>query len=151
MKYVTLLYSALFFLGCQTETQSPDNAIVLNNVFKVTSEWARPAASGTNTAAYFELQNGLSTADTLLNVYSTIAEGVQIHESFMADDGLAGMRHHGQVSVPSGSSVALEPGGIHVMFLQLKEDLAIGDSIQVDLEFKHQGIRTLTIPIKSIN
>lgn len=154
MRALSILVMVLLLAGCKSEQANPERdfkQVEITDVFAIIDEWARPASSGANTAAYFELQNGLSTADTLLNVYSDAAAGVEVHESFIDERGLAGMRHQAEVPIPSGSSVTLEPGGIHVMLLQLKDDLIEGDSIKVNLEFKQQGILTLNIPVKSNN
>ena len=43
--------------------------------------------------------------------------------------------------IPAGARVTLAPGGTHVMLMGLKQPLAAGSSIQLDLKFRKSGER----------
>ena len=62
----------------------------------------------------------------------------------MGDDdmpvgGMMTMTPVDQISVPAGSSVALEPGGLHIMLLDLAAPLEAGTTIEVTLTFENAG------------
>lgn len=105
---------------------------------KVDSAWIRPADKGMNSALYFEIKNNTDKPDTLYDVSSDAAKMVMIHESFKKD-GLMGMRHIKFLVIKARSSVKLEPGGYHVMFIQLKKKLKAGNHINAVLHFKDAG------------
>lgn len=110
--------------------------------------WARPGMAGGNSAAYMILQNPLDTADTLLSANSAAANSVEIHMTSMDANGTMMMRPAGPVDLPAQSSVELKPGGLHIMLIGLKDDLVIGDTITVTLQFENADPLTLEIPIQ---
>ena len=57
------------------------------------------------------------------------------------------MRQVDGVPIPAGETVTLEPGGLHVMLIELATDLEDGDSFEVDLEFAEAGTRTVTATV----
>lgn len=56
-------------------------------------------------------------------------------------DGTAmmGMKEVDQIDIPAGETVKLEPGGYHIMLLDLKGQIKSGDTIPVTLTFKKAG------------
>ncbi|MCZ7630577.1 MAG: copper chaperone PCu(A)C [Microthrixaceae bacterium] len=58
------------------------------------------------------------------------------------------MREVDSVAVPAGGSVDLEPGGYHVMLLNLAKDLAVGDTIEVTLDFHSGATEKVTAEVK---
>jgi copper(I)-binding protein len=112
---------------------------------KIDSAWIRPADKGMNSALYFEIKNNTDKPDTLFGVSSDAAKMVMIHESFKKD-GLMGMRHIKFLVINAHSSVKLEPGGYHVMFVQLTKRLKVDGHISATLHFKNAG----TVKIKAL-
>ena len=49
--------------------------------------------------------------------------------------------------LPGGETVTLQPGGYHVMLLDLAEPLAVGEEIEVTLQFAGAGEMTITAPV----
>ena len=49
-------------------------------------------------------------------------------------DGVSRMRHVASLQVPAGGSVALAPGGLHLMLMQPRQSPALGDSVDIELE-----------------
>ena len=60
---------------------------------------------------------------------------VEIHETVMGDDGMQMQEIDAGIEIAAGSSVILQPGGLHVMLMNLSEGVEAGDEITVDLEF----------------
>jgi copper(I)-binding protein len=53
--------------------------------------------------------------------------------------GMMSMQPVEAIEVPANGSVALEPGGFHIMLLDVKKVLAVGDTIEVTLTFEKAG------------
>ncbi|MAT43365.1 MAG: hypothetical protein CL609_13580 [Anaerolineaceae bacterium] len=109
--------------------------------------WSRPALSGNNTAAYFTINNPLNENDRLLSASSTIAEFTEVHLSVM-QDGKMMMQQQDFVEIPAQSSVEFKPKDYHIMFINLLNDLNIGDEYQLTLQFEKAGTITITVPVK---
>lgn len=110
--------------------------------------WARPANTGENGAAYFIIKNGTATDDILLSANSEIASATEVHRSMLMDGDVMTMQMQESVSVPAHEEVALEPGGLHVMFIRLTRDLKIGDTFILTLKFENAGEITLPVEVK---
>jgi copper(I)-binding protein len=67
-----------------------------------------------------------------------VSRTVELHEMKMDGDVMR-MRQVAAVDVPAGGSVALEPGGLHVMLLGLKAPLKEGDRFPMTLRFEKAG------------
>jgi copper(I)-binding protein len=94
-------------------------------------------------AVYFTVQNNGQEADRLVSAASDVAGTVQVHETTMVD-GTAQMGEVDGVDVPAGGSVTFEPGGYHVMLMEIPEPLQVGSSIDVTLTF--EGAGEVTVP-----
>jgi len=111
---------------------------------EVKGAWARPAAKGENGAIYFVIQNNTRGTDELTGVSSDVAKAVEMHESKMEGDV---MQMHPVETVPlqAGTKTTFKPGGLHIMLIGVKQDLKIGDEIEITLHFKNSG--DIKIPV----
>lgn len=115
-------------------TPSPSPTITIS------SPWARiPGSMDQPTAAYLTIANPGGAADALLSASSPGAASVELHETAMASDGTMGMHPIARLDVPAGGSVALAPGGFHLMISGLKTELRPGDRLELDLVFDRAG------------
>jgi len=89
-------------------------------------------------AVYFTVENTGGEADRITGAASDVAGTVQVHETTMVD-GTAQMGEVDAVEVPAGGSVTFEPGGYHVMLMDISEPLEVGSSIDVTLTFEGFG------------
>lgn len=112
---------------------------------KVMDAWARqsPAAGG-NGAVYMKLVNDGGTDDVLTGAQSDVAEVAELHETKM-DGGMMKMSPVPNIKIPAGGSVSLEPGGLHVMLINLKQPLEPGQKIKLTLTFEKAG----SIPVEA--
>ena len=142
---------ALSLIGCGggEEGDADRTAPSTPRTLEVERPWVRPAPEGGNSALYLRLVNGTSIADTLLGASFGPAQVVEIHESFATDDGTAGMRQIGPVSVAPKSRIALEPGGKHVMLIGLNEPLMADSTVSIDLQFANAGLRRVQAPVRN--
>lgn len=106
---------------------------------KIENPWVRPAAKGMNSALYFDLNNVTDKADALYKVTSNIAELVQLHSTVKNPDGTMGMKEVKQIAIPAKSVVKFEPGGYHVMLINLNKKLRVNSKIEFTFFFKTGG------------
>lgn len=102
-----------------------------------------PVAGG-----YMMIMNSGGNADVLIAARSDIAARTEVHEMTVVDDVMKMRELKDGLLVPAGGSVELKPGGFHIMFMGLKEQLVEGETVEVTLEFKESG--TIVVPF-SIN
>lgn len=131
----------------------------------VQDAWVRPAPMvGGNGAAYMVIANGDAEDDTLIGASADFAERVEVHETFTASaedmdadmdmsgnmegGDMMGMRPVERIVIPAGGSVALEPGGYHIMLFNVQEALAEGDSVTLTLTFEKAGEVTVEAPVR---
>ncbi len=137
--FVLVLAAFLALAGCQ---QAQGDGVEIKDV------WARPGIAGGNTAVYFNLENPTAESEMLMSAASDAAETVQLHMSRMEASGMMSMHEQESVEIPAGETVAFKPGGLHVMMIGLKNDLAAGDTIEVTLNFHNAGSITLEVPVQ---
>ncbi len=149
MKQLTVLSLLLFAIGaCSQEQQTPETNNA-SGIIEIEDGWVRPGNAGMMTAAYFNINNGTNSADSLLSVESNVTDDTQIHESYEKEDGMMGMRGIGLVPVPANAVTELKPGGIHIMIIRPFQDVSLGDSVDFELYFLESGSMEITLPVKS--
>lgn len=99
--------------------------------------------TGVLSALYMVVENGSSQAVQLISVETGVARVAELHET-QNQNGLMRMRPVEQVEVPANGEVTFEPGGLHVMLIDVHEPLEPGDVVTVTLVF-NTGER-VTVP-----
>ena len=119
---------AMMLAGCLFATAA------LADTVKVENAWVRATAPGQKVAAGFmEL-----TADadmTLIGGSSPISRRFELHFMRM-QDGVMEMRQMQEIKLPKGETVSLEPGGLHVMFIDLNNRIEPGQIVPITLIVK---------------
>lgn len=153
-----LLITFLFisFLSCtneRTEQVSEDTEAIELPVdgFVIEDAWARPGSLNGVSAIYMNVLNGSSRADTLLSLSTPVAGLVEIHETYEREEGMMGMRQAETVIFPARDAVILKPGGMHVMLMQLQEELDEGDTVELTLQLANAGEIVVNAPVQSMN
>jgi hypothetical protein len=102
--------------------------------------WTRATPPGARVAGgYVTITNTGETAARLVGGEAAFAGRVEIHEMAMSD-GVMRMRAMADgLVIPTGETVALEPGGYHVMFMELAEPLVAGETVRASLRFADEG------------
>ncbi|MFT4836049.1 MAG: copper(I)-binding protein [Psychromonas sp.] len=102
-----------------------------------------------NSAAFMVIRNAHKKEVKLIKAGSDIADRVELHQHIM-DNGLMKMRQVKEIIIKAESSIALQPGGYHVMFLNLKQPLKDGGSVTLSLSFDNGQQLIFDAPIKKI-
>lgn len=117
----------------------------------VTDAWARETAPDAKAGgAFMTIANGTAKDDVLVSATAKFAGKVEMHESTM-DNNVMVMRPLADgIPLKAGSVTRLAPGGLHVMFIDLKGPLRAGKEVEVTLNFKEAGAQTVKLPVKSM-
>lgn len=95
----------------------------------------RPTPVGRQmTGCYLTLTT--ATADRLVSVSSDKANMVQIHESRIESGMMMMAELREGLALPAGETVALAPGGNHLMLMGVAEPLVAGDTVALTLTFE---------------
>lgn len=115
----------------------------------VTGVWARSSMMVDGAAAAYMELNGGAVDDELVGatVPATIADRAELHETQMSG-GMASMHEVDSIPVPAGGKVMLEPGGFHVMLLDLASPLEVGQKFDITLEFAEAGEITVEATVQ---
>ena len=114
----------------------------------VDDPWGRPSPSSASNAAFYMVIDGGAEDDTLIAAQSQVCEIVELHETQMSD-GVMSMQHLPEgIPVPAGETVALEPGGLHVMCIGVVSPLVSGETVDVELQFAVAGEMTVQAEIR---
>lgn len=101
----------------------------------VRDAWIREApATQAATAAYAVLENVSAEPATLTGVSVEGAGLVELHEMVMKGDMMA-MAQVPSIRIPARGTVALAPGGLHIMVFDLTKDFVAGATVAVTFRF----------------
>jgi copper(I)-binding protein len=168
-----LALGGLAACGSDSSSSSTDTTKASGEI-TVTDVWARESAmSAGNGAVYMTITNGGATDDevTAASVPTSVAAMAQIHETVMATDdtgggmpgstegsmsgstmggsGMMTMQEVPSVAVPAGETVKFEPGGYHVMLMELASPLEVGQTFELTLTFAKAGEVTVTATVRA--
>ncbi|MDF1671233.1 MAG: copper chaperone PCu(A)C [Roseovarius sp.] len=117
----------------------------------VEDAWSR-ASIGINRpgAAYMTLRNTGTDPVTLVGLETPLAIMPDIHETKTGADGVSSMAPAGEIIVPPGESISLEPGGLHAMLMRLQTKMIEGATFPLTLNFADGGAITVDVPILGI-
>lgn len=117
---------------------------------QIRDAWARAtpprAPAG---GAFLTVVNGGTAPDTLLSAGGTVAKSVELH-THLREGEVMRMQQVPSIDIPAGQSVALAPGGLHIMLIGLPQPLAEGASFPLELTFAKAGKVTVTVDVKGI-
>lgn len=141
---LALVTLALALASCSSSGASP-----AGGALTVTDAWARQAMSmDTAGAAYMTIANGTGEADALTGVQTDAAANPEIHET-TNEGGMMAMHPVERIEVPAGGSVSLEPGGYHIMLINLTQELEVGGTIDLTLTFEKAGDIKVTAEVRA--
>ncbi len=110
--------------------------------------WSRPTAQGMPTGvAYLSITNKGRQQDTLISASTPAAARVEFHRTSF-ESGMARMRPAGVLVIQPNATLTAEPGGLHLMLVDLKAPLVAGTSVPLVLQFKSAGEITVQLTVE---
>ena len=98
---------------------------------RITDAWVKAADDGMS-AAFGELTNSSDDDVTVVSARAAVSPMLELHETVENEAGEMVMREiEGGFVIPAAGSLALEPGGNHIMLMDLTAPLNAGDEIAI--------------------
>ncbi|MEM5469795.1 MAG: copper chaperone PCu(A)C [Paracoccaceae bacterium] len=146
MKYAfitAIAFSAL--IGLPTASTAGSQDVVVEGA------WSR-ASIGTKRpgVAYLTLRNTGSDPVSLVGLETPLAMMPEIHETKTDANGVSSMAPAGEITIPAGESVSLEPGGKHAMLMKLQRKMVEGENFSLTFNFADGGQLTVNVPILGV-
>ncbi len=142
----------------------------------VIEPWARATPAGSTAAAYLQVHKTTGANDALIGVSTQVARVVEIHENvsmetMQTEGGHEGhdmsghaveeamghghepgdvmtMRPVERIEIPNNGMAVLEPGGYHIMLIDLQSDLVAGESFELVLHFENTEDITVMVMVR---
>lgn len=116
------------------------NGVIHHELLNISGPFSRATLPNAPVGGgYVTIENRGKTADRLVSVSSDVAAETQIHEMAMEGDVMKMRQLPDGVEIPAGETVLLAPGGVHIMFMGLKQPFVEGQTIPVILNFEQSG------------
>jgi copper(I)-binding protein len=145
MQFKSLMMSAAFICTVPTISLAQEAKV---GSLSVSGAYTRATVAGQAAAGgYLTLSNN-GAADQLISAASPVSAEVQLH-TMMMDGNVMRMREVKQIEVPANGTVELKPGGLHLMFINIKAPLKAGDVIPVKLRFTKAGEVEVKMPVNA--
>jgi copper(I)-binding protein len=129
-RFFTFILTAILLTACGTG--SAESGIEVHKV-KIGA-----GAQGEDRAVYLAMLNHSSETDQLTGASSDAAEVVQLQNGTEVVD---------VIPVYANTEFVFIPDGYHVMLVGLKQDIHVGDEIEVVLDFRDHEDLTISIPV----
>ena len=141
------LAAPLLLSGCAAAGGAgPDAAEAAPAAVTLEDGWAK--AGDGMTGVFGSVVNGGAEDVVLARVESPAAGVVELHETVTAG-GAATMRPvDGGFAVPAGGAFPLDPGGDHIMLMDLAEPLLAGDEVPLTLHFDDGSSVDVSVLVK---
>ena len=117
---------------------------------EVRQPWARATPPGAKVAAgYLEIRNNGKEADRLLSASTPVAKRVEMHIT-QRDGEVVTMREVKSLDIPAGGTRKLEPGGTHLMLIELAQPLKQGERFRLRLRFERAGDLEADVEVRAL-
>jgi copper(I)-binding protein len=101
------------------------------------------------TAAYMTLRNTGRADLALVAAASPAARVVELH-TVVDEGGMKKMRPVPKIDIKAGAETRLQPGGLHIMLIGLKEPLKEGAHVRLTLTFQDGSRHEVSAPVRDI-
>ncbi len=148
MRILSLVLS--MFLAALAAQPASAHDIVKGDIV-ISAPWSRATpASASVGAGYLVITNKGPSADRLLSFKTDLSGQPEIHE-MSNEGGVMKMRPLAKgLVIPAGETVKLEPGGYHLMLMQLKQPLTAGQRYKATLVFEKAGTVEVEFEVRAM-
>ena len=117
----------------------------------VVDPWAREVPPVVSTSAGFMgLENNGNKEHKIVAASSPAAGMVELH-THINENGVMRMRPVENITVPAGGKAMLQPGGLHLMLMMLKEPLKAGETMDITLEFEDGSKKEIKAEVRKFD
>ncbi|MBM6593966.1 DUF1775 domain-containing protein [Microvirga pudoricolor] len=113
--------------------------------------WSRVTPAGAKVGGgYLRITNTGTQPDRLVGGTFPLASRVEVHEMSMSGDVMRMKAVEGGLAIKPGETVELKPGGLHLMFMDLKEPLKENQTLKGTLVFEKAGPVEVTYTVRGM-
>jgi copper(I)-binding protein len=141
--FIALIIAASLLAACTPATKS-DATVIQNGIEISQVKVLLPGGNSmggmnmdSSLAAFMQIKNTSSSDDQLAGVSADFADA-SLHETKM-DGTTMSMNEISSIDLPAGGTVELKSGGYHIMLMNPKKNMMVGDTVTLTLEFKNAG------------
>lgn len=137
---LAVLFAALSLTACASTASH--NGVVIEDAWVRSSEYSDHA--GGMTGIFGKFTNHSDQTVTIIGGETDIAKMVQTHEV------VNGMMQEkkGGIEIKPGETVTLEPGGLHIMIMDITKPIVAGDKMTITVKFDGAEPQTLNLVAK---
>jgi periplasmic copper chaperone A len=139
-----LSVSALVLAGCSSDPAEPTETAA---TVTVGDAWVKAVDTGM-TSAFGHLANTGSDDVRIVSATSPAAGRVELHE--VVSDGAAMVMREkdGGIVIPAGAEIDLQPGGDHLMLMDVTEPLVPGNDVEIVATFDDGSTLPITAQVR---
>ena len=146
VRYVTIIVVLLVMTAmaaCSAKVEQTEARLVVSDA------WVRPALANGTSAAYMNISNNSDSPITITGVTADFANMVQIHQTVVEND-MAHMQHMDNgLRIGAGETMRLEPGGYHIMLMNVQSPLNEGETVTLSITFDTGETITVETPVRN--
>lgn len=109
----------------------------------------QPMPGRTVTAGYLKLHNHSGAEQKLIAVSSKAFASVELHQH-SHKDGMMRMEQVDAITIPANGTVSLQPGGLHLMLFEPLTELAVGQQVELTLQFADAASMSVEAPVTAM-
>lgn len=149
LRTAALCATALIGLtGCATNSAENSSLAPANSSVTMKDPWVKAADEGMS-AGFGTIENTGDHDITVTSVTSPASTDLELHETVANESGAMVMREKtGGFTIPAHGEINLEPGGNHIMLMDLTEPLQPGNDVSLTLTFSDDTTFDITAPVK---
>jgi len=149
---ICLLFSCLLAACSHSHSESTTLPIIEGELVVVNAAARAAIAGSNNSAAYMTVLNGLDKPVTLVAVQTEAAASAMLHETVRDEDDMVRMEHRPDgFEIPAGEALRFEPGGKHIMLMDLQSAFEAGSEVEITFLFEDEDNQTIMVPVKSLD
>lgn len=119
---------------------------------RIEQPWSRATPKGAPVAGgYLKVTNTGATPDRLVGGSFALANKAEVHEMKMQDGVMKMAELPNGLEIPAHGTVQLSPGGYHLMFMGLKDQVTEGQRIAGSLTFEKAGTVNVDFQVRAMN
>lgn len=155
VRFAALSALAILALGgCASagpDAGTSTSSIPAGETITVTDPWVKAADDGMS-AAFGNLENTGGHDITVTAVSTPASTKLELHETVANESGQMVMREKtGGFTIPAHGNLALQPGGNHIMLMDIVKPLKAGEDVSFTLTFSDNSTHVFTAPVKEFS
>lgn len=123
-----------------------------SGVVTIIDAWAPTTPPGAQAGViYLTIENGTRTDDRLVSVSTDSCGTIELHATQIDENRIMRMRlaEPELLEIPSGETLEMVPGGLHVMCINPPEPFREGDRIDLDVTLENAGVFRLSTLVEN--